>query len=203
MDISFSFRKPPSGGGPQAKPNAFAVAEEQFNAIRGCGITPHPKVTFTKLMEGQDPATFEGSPFVAMLCVMGGLTEDGGAFSDDVWLFDPRCIGETGHYSFVISHLMRVAKGALPLADLADALDPETGAASISFTLDGEAVQWDVAVEDGMVAGEVLAGIAAERGDGARLAWADVGGQRLVVFLNEADLGELASTTGMEWGFIE
>jgi hypothetical protein len=207
MDVSFSFRKPPGGGGgPNNKPNPFAAAEEQFNAIRGCGITPHPKVTLATLTEGQNPESFIVAPFVYMLSVMGGLNDEGGAFSDDVWLFNPQSIGDTGHYTFVISHLMRIAKGALPLEDVADAFDPENNAASITFTLEGEAVQWDVAVEDGMVAPEVLsglAGIAAERGDGARLAWADVEGQRLVVFLNETDLADLASTTGMEWGFIE
>src|SRR5882724_6654144 len=99
---------------------------------------------------------------------------------------------------------MRVAKGTLPLEGLADTLDTENAQATVTFTLDGEPVEWTVAVEEGAVDASVLTGlaeIAAARGDGARLAWADVDGQRLVVFLNEQDLGELAEATGMEWGF--
>jgi hypothetical protein len=206
MDFSFSFKKPPSGSAQQPKANPFAQAEEQFNAIRGCGINPHPKVTCVQLCEGPDPASFEQAPFVYMLSLMGGLTEEGEAFSDDVWLFNPQSIGDTGHYTWVISHFMRIAKGALPLEEVADAFDAENSAASITFTLDGEAAEWGVALEDGMVAAEVLSGlaaIAAERGDGARFAWADVEGQRLVVFMTEQDLADLAETTGMEWGFIE
>ncbi len=206
MDFSFSFKKPPSGFSQQPKANPFAQAEEQFNAIRGCGINPHPKVTCAQLCEGQDPASFEQAPFAYMLTLMGSLTEEGEALSDDVWLFNPQSIGDTGHYTWVISHFMRIAKGALPLEEVADAFDAENSAASITFTLDGEAAEWGVAVEDGMVADEVLSGlaaIAAERGDGARFAWADVDGQRLVVFMTEQDLADLAETTGMEWGFIE
>lgn len=205
MDFSFSYKKPPSGSS-QSKPDLFAQAEEQFNAIRGCGVTPRARVTFKALTQGQDPASFEGAPYAYMLSVMGGTDSSGEPFSDDVWLFNPACITESGSYTGVITNFARIAKGVLPLEDVSDTFDGDTGAASITFTLDGEAGQWDVVSEGGAVAGEVLtnlAAIAAERGDGARLAWADVDGQRLVVFLNESDLADLAQTTGMEWGFIE
>ena len=101
---------------------------------------------------------------------------------------------------------MRIAKGALPLENLADTLDTENSQATISFTVDGEAVEWTVAVEEGMIDPQVFSGlaqIAAAKGEGAKLAWADLGEQRLAVFLNDQDLAELAETTGMEWAFIE
>jgi|GEM_PF-2392363 hypothetical protein len=207
MDFSFSFKKPPSGYfKQQQQANPFAKAEEQFNAIRGCGVNTYPKITCAKLCEGQDPASFEQAPYVHMLTLMGSLNDQGEPVSDDVWLFNPQSIGEEGHYSWVISHFMRIAKGSLPLEDVSDTLDAENGTATITFTLDNEPVEWTVAVEDGLVADEVITGlaaIAAERGDGARFAWADVDGQRLVVFLNEQDLNDLIETTGMEWAYIE
>ncbi|HYE62348.1 MAG TPA: hypothetical protein VD997_10150 [Phycisphaerales bacterium] len=206
MDFSFSFKKPPSGS--QAKKaNPFEQAEEQFNAIRGCGVTPRPAVTFAQLTEGQDPAAFEGAPYAHMLCVMAGTGSDGEPFSDDVLLVNPQCISESGSYSALITSVMRLAKGALPFEDLADSYDGDNNVASITFTLDSEGQQWDVAVEDNGVAPEVwsnLATIAASRADsGERLAWCEVDGQRLMVFLSESDLSDLAQTTGMEWAAIE
>jgi hypothetical protein len=205
-DFSFSFRKPPSGFKQPQQNNKFEAAENQFNAIRGCGLNPYPKVTLDTLTKGQEPAAFEEAPFALMLSLMGGTNDKDEPRSDDVWCFPPACIAEEGHYSFVITQFMRIAKGALPLENLADTLDAENSQATITFTLDGEAVEWTVAVEGGMIDAQVLsglAGIAAERGDGAKFAWADLGEQRLLVFMNEQDLGELAETTGMEWGFIE
>jgi hypothetical protein len=205
-DFSFSFKKPPSGGFQQPQKNKFEAAENQFNAIRGCGVTPYPKVTLATLTTGQEPSAFEESPFALLLAIMGGTNEQGEPLSDDVWAFPPACIAEEGHYSYIISQFMRIAKGALPLEELADSFDAENSQATITFTLDGEAAEWTVAVEEGMIDAGVLTGlaeIAAARGDGARLAWTDIGEQRLLVFLNEQDLGELAETTGMEWAFIE
>jgi hypothetical protein len=205
-DFSFSFKKPPQGFKQPQQKNKFEAAENQFNAIRGCGITPYPKVTLDSLTAGQDPAAFEQSPFALMLALMGGTNDQGEPLSDDVWCFAPNCIAEEGHYTYVVSQFMRIAKGALPIEELADSLDTENAQATIAFKLDGEPVEWTVAVEEGMIDGGVLSGLAqaaAAHGDGAKFAWADLGEQRVLVFLNEQDLGELAETTGMEWGFIE
>lgn len=206
-DFSFSFRKPPQGFQQPQQKNKFEAAENQFNAIRGCGITPYSKVTIETLTQGQEPSAFEESPFALLLSLMGGTNEAGEPLSDDVWLFPPACIAEEGHYTYVITQFMRIAKGALPLENLADTLDTENAQATITFTLDGEPVEWTVAVEEGMIAPEVLSGlaqIAAAKADGgAKLAWSDLGEQRLLVFLNDSDLAEFAETTGMEWAFIE
>lgn len=206
MDFSFSFKKPPKGFSQPPQTNPFAAAEEQFNAVRGCGITPHAKVTFTQLTEGQDPAAFDAAPHAHMLAVMGSTNAEGEPFSDDVWLLNPQGITAEGDYTAIVANIARIAKGAIPIEEVSDALDPDNNAAAIRFTLDGEAVEWPVAIDGNAVAPEALSGlasIAADRGDGARLAWSDYADQKLIVFLNESDLTELASTTGMEWAFIE
>jgi hypothetical protein len=205
-DFSFSFRKPPGAKPQPEQKNPFDAAENQFNQVRGCGINPKPKVTPQTLTQGQEPSAFEESPFALMLALMGGASEDGEPYSDDVWCFPPACIAEEGHYTYVISQLMRIAKGALPLEDLADTFDAENSQATITFSIDGEAAEWTVAVVEGMIDSGVLTGLAelaAARGEGAKLAWSDLGDQRLVVFLNEQELAELAQTTAMEWAWIE
>jgi hypothetical protein len=205
-DFSFSFKKPPGARPQPEQKNKFEAAENQFNAIRGCGLTPKPKVTLATLTNGQEPSAFEESPFSLMLALMGGADEKGEPFSDDVWSFPMKCIAEEGHYSYIISQFMRIAKSALPLEDLADTLDTENAQATITFNVDGQAAEWTVPVEEGMIDAAVLTGlaeIAASKGDGARFAYSDLGDQRLLVFLNEQDLNDLAETTGMEWAFIE
>jgi hypothetical protein len=204
-DFSFSFRKNPGQKPPQQQ-NRFEAAENQFNAIRGCGVTPHSKITIETLTQGQEPTAFEESPFALLLSLMAGTNDQGEPLSDDIWMFPPACIAEEGHYTYVITNFMRIAKGALPLENVADTLDTENSQATITFTLDGEPVEWTVAVEEGMIDPQVLSGlaqIAAERGDGAKFAWSDLGEQRLLVFLNDQDLAEFAETTGMEWALIE
>jgi hypothetical protein len=204
-DFSFSFRKPPQGF-KQPEKSKFEAAENQFNQIRGCGITPLPKVTLQTLTQGQDPSAFENNPFSLMLALMGGSNDQGEPFSDDIWCLPLACIAEQGHYSYVISQLMRIAKGALPLEDLADTLDTENSQATITFNADGQPAEWTVAVEEGMIDASVLSGlaeIAAAHGDGSRLAYSDLTDQRLIVFLNQQDLADLAETTSMEWALIE
>src|SRR4051812_31576522 len=149
-DFSFSFRKNP-GQKTSQQVNKFEAAENQFNAIRGCGVTPHSKITIETLTKGQEPSAFEESPFALLLSLMGGTNDQGEPLSDDVWTFAPACIAEEGHYTYVLSQFMRIAKGALPLENLADTLDTENSQATITFTLDGEPVEWTVAVEEGMI----------------------------------------------------
>src|ERR1051325_10159226 len=89
-DFSFSFKKAPGAKPPAAK-NKFEAAENQFNAIRGCGVSPYPKVTLDTLTKGQEPGAFEEAPFALMLALMGGTNEKDEPRSDDVWCFPPAC----------------------------------------------------------------------------------------------------------------
>lgn len=206
MDFSFSFKKPPKGSSQPPARNPFEAAEEQFNAIRGCGVTPRPRVTFAQLMDGQDPAAFEAAPFAAMLGVMAGADSAGEPMSDDVLIFNPQCITHEGAYTLALTQFVRLCKGAIPLENISDTFDAEHQVATISATLDAEPVELAVSCEDGAFAPDVLsfiASAAADRGSGSRLAWADHEGSKLVVFLTEQEVGELASATSMEWSIIQ
>jgi len=204
MDFSFTFKnKLKPGSTPKPAPSA---AESQFNAIRGCGINPIPKVTLNILTAGQDAAAFDAQPFQFLLCLLAGFNEAGEPLSDDIYLLNHQGITAEGDYSANIAHLARITKGALPLEDLRDALDADNAQATVAFTLDGEAVEWTVPIAESTFDPTVLsglAGIAAQRGDGARLGACALEGFSLIVFLTEHDLAELAETTCMQWTVIE
>lgn len=204
MDFSFSFKKKPQGqpGQPAPKVNP---AQEQFDQLRGCGINLRSKATLDALTRGTDPGAFEQAPFVQLLVLLGGMQESGEPWSDEVWLWPAGAVTQTGVLAWCVEQLMRLTRGALPLEGVQDAMEGD--ALSLTFTLDGEQVQWDVACENGEPDPAViaaLAGFAAERGDSARLAFCDVeGAGRLLVFMTEPDVGELAETTGLDWAWVE
>lgn len=206
MDFNFTFKKKPEGTGAPKPPEAHP-AQAQFDQLRGCGINLRGHSTLDQLVAGVDPAAFADPPFVQLLCAMGGLTEEGEAWSDEVWMWPAACVGEDGVLTVLVSHLARLCRGALPVEDVADAINAESGEVAIAFTLDGERVEWSVPLMDGEPEGGLLtslAAVAAERGDGARLAALELeGAGRLLVFMTEPEIAELSETTGLPWALIE
>lgn len=206
MDFSFSFKKKPEGAGP-AKANPFAAAEEQFNALRGCGLNLAGHHTLESLTNGQEPATFEQAPFAMLLALMGGSTEEGEPFSNDVWLWQPPEEPTPEDAAMVFMSVTRLSKGTLALDEFGAGVDEERGVAQVTFTLGGEATGAEFNPEEGNIAlqaASAAAAMAAEAGEGARLAFTDVeGAGRVFVFLTEPELAELAETTGLEWGWME
>lgn len=205
MDFSFTFRKKPEGGGKQ--PAKTPASQEQFDRLRGCGINLRGHATIAQVVAGMDDALFEQTPFAHLLCLMGGTQENGDPWSDEVWLWPAGTITESGVLSACVAQVCRLCRGALPLEDVADAFDPESDQATLTFALDGEALELVHAVEHGDVdAGllSALAGVAADRGDGARLASCGVDGVgNLLVFMTDAEIAELAETSGLEWTPVE
>lgn len=204
MDFSFSFKKKPQGhpGQPAPKVNP---AQEQFDQLRGCGINLRGKAKLDALTSSTDAGAFEQAPFVQLLVLLGGMQESGEPWSDEVWLWPAGAVTQTGVLAWCVEQLMRLTRGALPLEGVQDAMEGD--GLSLAFTLDGEQVQWDVGCENGEPDPTVLsalAGIAAERGDSARLAFCDVeGAGRLLVFMTEPEVGELCEATGLGWAWVE
>lgn len=204
MDFSFSFKKKPQGQPGQPAPKANP-ALEQFDQLRGCGINLRGKATLQALTSGTEPGAFEQAPFVQLLVLLGGMQESGEPWSDEVWVWPAGAVTQTGVLAWCVEQLMRLTRGALPLEGVQDAMEGD--ALSLAFVLEGEEVRWDVACESGEPDPAVisaLAGVAAERGDGARLAFCDVEGVgRLLVFMTEPEVGELAEATGLAWALVE
>jgi hypothetical protein len=204
MDFSFTFKKKPEGQGP--KPPPVNHAQTQYDALRGCGINLRGHTKLSEVTKGADPAGFEDPPFVQLLCCMGGMNDQGQAWSEEVFLWPAGCVGESGVLTALVSRVAGLCRGALAVEEVEDTLNAESGLATVAFTLDGERVEWEVPVQEGeadpqLIAG--LAGIAAERGEGARLACAEVEGVgRLLVFMTEPEIAELAETTGLAWAVV-
>jgi hypothetical protein len=204
-DFSFSFRKKPEGapGGPP-KPSA---AEEQFNQLRGCGLNLDGHKTLKQVTAGQEAGAFEEAPYALLLALMGGTNEQGEPWSHDVWLYAPGEEMSLDDLAGIAINLSRLTKGAVAIEDVQAGANEENGAVQIVFTLDGEqaSAEFDPAEVD--PAGGImstLAALAAERGEGARLAFADVEGLgRLFVYLNEGEIGELSETTSVSFAPLQ
>lgn len=204
-DFSFSFRKKPEGGpGGPPKPSA---SQEQYDQLRGCGLNLDGHKTLAAMTKGQPAGAFEESPYALLLALMGGFTEEGEPWSNDVWLWQPAEEATPDDFAALAAHLARLTKGALPLEELGAGLDEERGVVQLAFTLDGEqaGAEFDpneTDVNAGIMS--TLAAMAAERGEGARLAFCDVEGMgRVFVFLNDQEIGELAEATSLPFAPLE
>jgi hypothetical protein len=78
---------------------------------------------------------FQKDPYRLLLCVLGGEAEDetqageSGYPSDQIWHFDTECIEDHGDYKKIVSRIVTLAHGALPLEQVEDFVDIENGAA--------------------------------------------------------------------------
>lgn len=200
MDFSFSFKKKPESTG--SKPPPASPAQTQFDQLRACGINLRGHAQLAQVITGVSPDAFDDPPFAQLLASIGALREDGEPWSDDVFFLDPSWLADADALGAVVANLSRLAKGALPVEEIGVAF-AEDNTAALSFTLDGEAAQCgaNLAEEPGAWAliGP-LAQIASERGEGAGFAMTPIGDAGFaLVFLNDAELAELAETTSLEW----
>lgn len=144
--------------------------------------------------------------WVQLLCVLGSEVERGNfeRVSDDIWHFDAECIEDNGDYAALISRLVILAKGALPLADVRDHVDIEAGEAWVEFTLEGEKIHWDLKVSDDWVDPELysrLQQLVAARAGGKQFFIAGLGQDSLISFGDEQMRQAVSRLSGLkfEW----
>ncbi|MFA6044143.1 MAG: hypothetical protein WC718_04095, partial [Phycisphaerales bacterium] len=125
MDFSFSFKKKPEGMGGAAPKESPAMA--QFNLIRGCGINLSGHLQLKDIIAGVDEGMFESMPFAGVLGLMGSLSEEGEARSEDVWLYQPAEETTPEELAAIAFNLARLTKGALVLEELGAGVDEERG----------------------------------------------------------------------------
>ncbi|MBI1191061.1 MAG: hypothetical protein GC200_10325 [Tepidisphaera sp.] len=205
MDFSFSFKKKPEGMG-GSQPKKENPAETQFNLIRGCGLNLSGHTQLKDIVAGVDESLFESSPFAGVLALMGSPTEEGEPRSDDVWLYQAAEETSPDELAAIAFNLARLTKGTLALDEIGAGVDEERGVVIVSFTLDGEQSGFELDPNEGELVASTFAivgGMMEERGDGAKLAFTDAEGLgRIFVFLQPQELGELAETTQLEWGYV-
>jgi len=127
--------------------------DEQLRILSECGVRLIPGVTLDDLFVHGERSDFEANPFEFLLGAMG--SECGPAFSkqgsNDVWAFDDECIEGDGSYVEIARCIAGLAPDALPLEEVRDSVDHDTGEAWLEFRLGEEQHRWEFPVEDDFV----------------------------------------------------
>lgn len=186
----------------KASKPAVSVAEalEELTAI---GIRRRDGVSDEDLLISLGGTMAAPVDMVLLLCVLGGEVERGkfGRISDDLWHVDAECIEDNGDYIRLLERFVILAKGALPLQNLRDHVDIEAGEAWVEFALDGQAIHWDLEVQDDWMAPELysnLQTLVASRSDKKFFITA-LGQDSLIGFGNAAMKDKLSELSGLKF----
>jgi hypothetical protein len=110
--------------------------EQQLETLAECGISLGPGNSVDVLFEMYSRSAFENDPYKSLLIALGSESEEqpGKFFSSDIWYFDTECIEDCGAYTRIAMRLAELAGGDLPIAEVADDVDIEEGAASLLYS---------------------------------------------------------------------
>ncbi|CAG0997357.1 hypothetical protein PHYC_02649 [Phycisphaerales bacterium] len=203
MDFSFTFKrntKGAAGGGPQQD----SEGERQYNQIRGCGITLKPPLGFWDIQRGHDPEGYAREPFSRLLKFMGATHPDQEFWSNDIWHYTPSAAPDESELVSLYTNVKRLVKDAVPMGDASSSTNYETNVVTITAEVNSNPESWDLDPAAGDLPTQLLTKLAASlaaAGEG-RIGACDVEGGKLIVFLNETEISELADTTSMPWGAV-
>ncbi|HEY2013292.1 MAG TPA: hypothetical protein VGH38_07305 [Bryobacteraceae bacterium] len=164
--------------------------QEQLRVLEKGGIALDSRVHPESLLLSHSREKFENDPYRLLLCVLGGEAEDetqAGEFgypSNQIWHFDTECIEGHGAYRAIVSRMVTLAQGALPLEQIDDFVDVENGTAWLSFTMDGTAQKWLAKVDNDWVDPAILSRLARlleSRQAGRRFTYIDLQGQDCLI----------------------
>ena len=137
------------------KPQKHVPFEDQVRVLENCGVALRPGVACERLLQSFSREQFEADPFRLLLCAMGEEAEPDYP-SDKIWHFDTECIEDHGDYQRIASRMRTLAQGDLPLANIEDFVDLESGTAWLAFSIDGKSERWTAKVEDDWVDPQIL-----------------------------------------------
>jgi hypothetical protein len=180
--------------------------EAQLDLLLAHGIHLGPETTRDDVLDDVvaewSAEAFADDPFRKLMIALGSPDA---RHARNLWHFDTECIEDHGAYAAIAERFAELAEGDLPLTDVEDSVDLEEGQASLSFTLDGQRIEWECAVDDDWVDATVLsrfAALLAQRKTGRRFTYLDLEGQDFIVgCLTDSQRASLSAATGLtiEW----
>ena len=160
------------------------------------------------LLESFSREDFEKKPFLRAVVALGGERERDNfdRFSDDIWHFDTECIEDNGDYIRIAERMRDLARGELPLANIADCVDVEKEQAWLEFDLDGRRIHWDLKFDNDSCDPKIfdqLAKLLAAPKAARKLTYLDLGGQDFMVgCATPQELAALKARTGLAWKWM-
>jgi hypothetical protein len=125
--------------------------DEQISNLTACGITLRSDISKDDLLISFDVSKYQKTPYELLLCCMGGEVEKepfDRIISDNIWHFDAECIEDHGAYKSITERMRLIAGNDLPLMNVEDYIDVESGVAWLSFELDGKKIRWEAKVDN-------------------------------------------------------
>ncbi len=127
--------------------------EEKLDVLAGCGLSLAAPFEANDLLLSRKREDFEKPGFDLVLISLG-MTEEKEPWRNhcaNLWYFDTECIEDHGDYQRIVERLVDMAGGSLPLENINDQVDLETGMAWFSFTFRGKAIKVKCQVDDDWV----------------------------------------------------
>jgi hypothetical protein len=181
--------------------------EKQLAALARCGVRPRAGVTVADLLAELPRPELEREPYRALLHLLGSDATHGPhagrPLSDDVWRFDLESVDQPGGFARAAARLRDLAQGELPLEDVRDHVDPETGRAWLEYRIDGAAARFEVELAGDWADLMPVLYVAEEldaRGGERRFTLLEDGGRyALVGCATPQQLSRLQQVTGLEF----
>lgn len=192
MTAGCTSNKPPTVDDSQPI-QATMTLEQQLEALSEVGLTLNDGVTVDDLLYSFDREEFESEPFDLILFVLGIEVERepwGRPVCSRAWNLDMECIAETGDYVQIVKRLCEVAGQPSRITDIEDFVDLESGQAWLKYSVDGQARNYTVTVNNDWADPDTIAKIMADiERDGFRF-YAKDNGQASIWFYLDSDTAQ-------------
>ena len=127
--------------------------EEKLLVLADCGLKLKDQFGVADLVESWGRKALDEPGYnLALVCL--GMTEEEPPWTphcDNLWHFDTECIEGDGSYIRIAKRMAEMAQGSLPLSDIQDQVDIESGKARLKFKCEGRPVRIDCEVKDDWV----------------------------------------------------
>lgn len=176
--------------------------EIMLRHLEPCGVRLAPGVGTEDLARLLD----EEAPSCADVLLALGEEADPPAryLSDDLWHFDPECIGGGDDYVAIAERFRALARGRLPLEEIRARATPEES--WVAFELDGKPYRWEASWDGDWADPEIIEKFAAlldVRSPGRRLTILQLGGQDCWIGCATArELSRLRTLTGLAFSWM-
>jgi hypothetical protein len=127
--------------------------ERKLEILAGCGFRLAAPFTVQDLPLSFSREQFEKPGFDLVLAGLG-MTEERPPWRDhcvNLWQFDSECIEGDGSYRRIAERLRSMAQGSLPVENIRDHVDQDSGNAWLAFTYHGQEIRISCEVNDDWV----------------------------------------------------
>jgi len=129
--------------------------DEQLDTLARCGLKLDDRLQALRRADSwsrRDPGESDWGRVLVYL----GSYDRGTRRCETLWHLDTECIEGDGSYVYVAERMSAMAQGSLPLSDIEDHVDMESGEGWLRFTCQGKEIEIDLEVESDWIDSSVF-----------------------------------------------